>query len=47
MSVGIERREMDCYNVALVHAVSKRKTEKFTSICSFLLAEKVRIAIDV
>lgn len=35
MSAGIERTEMDCYNVALVHAVSKRKTEKLTSIAAF------------
>lgn len=35
MSAGIERTELDCYNVALVHAASKRKTEKFTSIATF------------
>lgn len=40
MSVGIERREVDCYNVALVHAASKMKTEKFTSIAAFCWQEK-------
>lgn len=35
MSVGIERREVDCYNVVLVQTVGKKKTEKFSSIAPF------------
>lgn len=35
MSVEIERREVDYYNVVLVRTVSKRKIENFRSIATF------------